>query len=86
MKMPSRGSMRNLPHSKLDHIFRSIQDVTSYLITYVTFNSSILVAREKPIISMLKKIRHQQKMRMNVKKEAAQRRDLAFGSRQMQEI
>lgn len=47
------------------------------------FNSSIVVAREKPIISLLEKIRHQLMMRMTTKREAAQRWDHAFGPRIM---
>lgn len=43
------------------------------------FNASIVVAREKPIITMLDKIRHQQMTRMAAKKEAAQRWDCAYG-------
>lgn len=45
------------------------------------FNSSIFIARKKPIISILEKIRHQQMLRMNAKRKASQRWSHAFGPR-----
>lgn len=45
------------------------------------FNSSIVVTRERPIISMLEKIRHQQIIKMNAKREVAQRWNHTFGPR-----
>lgn len=45
--------------------------------------SSLLIVREKSIISILEKIRYQQILRMNAKREVAQRWEHAFDPRVM---
>ncbi|XP_022862581.1 uncharacterized protein LOC111382776 [Olea europaea var. sylvestris] len=52
-------------HTKCDILLNNLCEV---------FNASIVVAREKLIITMLDKIRHQQMTRMVAKREAAQRK------------
>ncbi|XP_022875822.1 uncharacterized protein LOC111394305 [Olea europaea var. sylvestris] len=61
-------------HSKCDILLNNLCEA---------FNSSILVAREKPILSMLEKIRHQHMLKMNAKREAAEKWDHRFGPRIM---
>ncbi|XP_022847652.1 uncharacterized protein LOC111370196 [Olea europaea var. sylvestris] len=72
-KPPSQWTRSHFEeHSRCDILLNNLCEA---------FNSSIVVVRDRPIISMLEKIRHQQMIRMNVKREAAQRWDLAFGPR-----
>lgn len=72
-KPPSQWTRSHFEeHSRCDILLNNLCEA---------FNSSIVVARDWPIISMLEKIRHQQMIRMNAKREAAERWDHAFGSR-----
>ncbi|XP_022857355.1 uncharacterized protein LOC111378394 [Olea europaea var. sylvestris] len=72
-KPPSQWTRSHFEeHSRCDILLNNLCEA---------FNSSIVVARDRPIISMLEKIWHQQMIRMNVKREAAQRWDHAFGPR-----
>ncbi|XP_022862499.1 uncharacterized protein LOC111382693 [Olea europaea var. sylvestris] len=72
-KPPSQWTRSHFEeHSRCDILLNNLCEA---------FNSSIVVARDRPIISMLEKIRHQQMIRMNAKREAAERWDHAFGPR-----
>ncbi|XP_022875710.1 uncharacterized protein LOC111394175 [Olea europaea var. sylvestris] len=64
-KPPSQWTRSHFEeHSRCDILLNNLCEA---------FNSSIVVARDRPIISMLEKIRHQQMIRMNAKREAAER-------------